>query len=46
MWTLSPAGWCCGPHNIAFPVDLIEVEPGESPSELLAGRVALILNEP
>ena len=34
------------PHNIAFPVDLIEVDPGESPSDLLAGRVALILNEP
>jgi hypothetical protein len=33
------------PHNIAFPVDLIEVDPGESPSDLLAGRVALILNE-
>ena len=34
------------PHNIAFPVDLIEVDPGESPSDLIAGRVALILNEP
>lgn len=34
------------PHAIAFPVDLIEVEPGESPSDLIAGRVALILNEP
>jgi hypothetical protein len=34
------------PHNIAFPVDLLEVEPGESPSSLIAGRVALILNEP
>lgn len=34
------------PHNITFPVDLIEVEPGESPSELIAGRVVLILNEP
>jgi len=33
------------PHNIAFPVDLIEVEPGEPPSDLLAGRIALILNE-
>jgi transcriptional regulator with XRE-family HTH domain len=33
------------PHNIAFPVDLLEVNPGESPSDLLAGRVALILNE-
>ncbi len=34
------------PHNIAFPVDLIEFEPGESPGDLIAGRVALILNEP
>jgi len=34
------------PYNLAHPVDLIEVEPGEPPSELLAGRVALILNEP
>ncbi|MGD0730524.1 MAG: hypothetical protein ABR956_04615 [Terracidiphilus sp.] len=34
------------PHNIAFPVDLIEADPGESASELIAGRVALILNEP
>jgi hypothetical protein len=33
------------PHNIAFPVDLIEAGPGESPSDLIAGRVALILNE-
>jgi hypothetical protein len=34
------------PHNIAFPVDLIEVDPSESPSDLIAGRIALILNEP
>jgi transcriptional regulator with XRE-family HTH domain len=34
------------PHSIAFPVDLIEVDPGESPSDLIAGRIALILNEP
>jgi transcriptional regulator with XRE-family HTH domain len=34
------------PHNIAFPVDLIEIDPGESPGDLIAGRVALILNEP
>jgi len=33
------------PHNSAFPVHLIEVNPGESPYELLAGRIALILNE-
>jgi hypothetical protein len=33
------------PHNIAFPVDLIEVDPDESPGNLIAGRVALILNE-
>jgi len=34
------------PHNIAYPVDLIELGHGESPSDLIAGRVALILNEP
>jgi hypothetical protein len=34
------------PHNIAFPVDLIEVNAGETPGDLIAGRVALILNEP
>jgi transcriptional regulator with XRE-family HTH domain len=34
------------PLNIAFPVDLIELDHGEPPSELIAGRVALILNEP
>ncbi|MGC9157995.1 MAG: hypothetical protein ACP5FH_03305 [Terracidiphilus sp.] len=34
------------PHNIAFPVDLIEIDAGVPPSELIAGRIALILNEP
>jgi hypothetical protein len=34
------------PHNIGFPVDLLELNPGESPSELIVGRIALILNEP
>jgi hypothetical protein len=33
------------PHNIAFPVELIDVEAGELPNDLLAGRIALILNE-
>jgi hypothetical protein len=33
------------PHNPAFPVDLIEIDPGESPSDLIAGRVAHVLNE-
>jgi hypothetical protein len=33
------------PHNSAFPVDLLEVDPGEAPGDLLAGRVALIMNE-
>lgn len=33
------------PHNLAFPVELIALEAGESPGDLLAGRVALILNE-
>ena len=34
------------PLNIAFAVDLIEIGPGESPGDLIAGRVALIINEP
>jgi hypothetical protein len=34
------------PHTIAFPVDLIEIDPGESPNDLIAGRIVLILNEP
>jgi hypothetical protein len=33
------------PHNIAFPVDVIEVQDGESPGDLLAGRVVMTLNE-
>ena len=33
------------PHSINFPVELVEVDEGESPSELIAGRVALILND-
>jgi hypothetical protein len=32
------------PLNIAFPVELIEVDPGGSPGEFVAGRVVLILN--
>lgn len=33
------------PYNIAFPVELVEVDPGESPNDHLAGRVLLIQNE-
>jgi hypothetical protein len=33
------------PHNLAVPVELIEIDPGESSAELIAGRVAHILNE-
>jgi transcriptional regulator with XRE-family HTH domain len=33
------------PHSIAFPVDLVAIEPGVAPNDLLTGRVALILNE-
>jgi len=33
------------PHNLAFPIDLIDIDPGEAPSDVLAGRVAVILNE-
>jgi transcriptional regulator with XRE-family HTH domain len=34
------------PHNLAFPVDMIPVDPGEPPNEMLAGRVVLIVKEP
>lgn len=34
------------PQNLAFAVELAEIRPGESVGELIAGRVALILNEP
>jgi len=33
------------PHNLNSPVELIDVSPGESPSDRLVGRVVLILNE-
>jgi transcriptional regulator with XRE-family HTH domain len=33
------------PHNHACPVELIEVGDDETPRDLIAGRVALILNE-
>jgi hypothetical protein len=33
------------PRNIAFPIDLIEIDSDEFPGDLLVGRVALILNE-
>jgi hypothetical protein len=33
------------PHNLAFPVDLLEIPPGESPGDLIAGRIVLIMNE-
>ena len=34
------------PHNIGFPVDLLETNPNEAPNELIVGRIALIMNEP
>jgi plasmid maintenance system antidote protein VapI len=34
------------PHNLAFPVELIELDVDEAPSDLLVGRVALLVNEP
>lgn len=33
------------PNNMAFPVDLIEIAPGDGPSDIISGRVALLLNE-
>ena len=33
------------PYNFACPVDLLEIPPGDTPADLIAGRVMLILNE-
>ncbi len=33
------------PYNATFPIELVEVGDGKSPSDLLVGRVALIFNE-
>jgi transcriptional regulator with XRE-family HTH domain len=33
------------PLSIAFPVELIDLDPSNSPNDLLAGRVALMLNQ-
>ena len=33
------------PHNRGVPVDLLELGPGESLSDLIVGRLAMILNE-
>jgi len=33
------------PLNMSFPVDLIEIGPDASPSEYIAGRVCLTINE-
>jgi hypothetical protein len=33
------------PHNNVFPLELIEADPGETPNDLLIGRVVMILNE-
>jgi hypothetical protein len=34
------------PYNSTFPIDLVELGPTESPGDFLAGRIALIINEP
>lgn len=33
------------PANLVFPVELLEIAPGETPADLIAGRVALLVNE-
>ena len=33
------------PHNVSFPVDLLEVAPGESPADLIAGRIVIVLTK-
>lgn len=32
------------PRNLAFPIDLLEIPPGETPGDLIVGRIALIMN--
>lgn len=34
------------PHNLTHPVELLELEHEQPPSEVLVGRIALIVNEP
>jgi len=33
------------PHSLAFPIGLLDVDPGESPGDLIGGRVAVVWNE-
>jgi hypothetical protein len=33
------------PHNLAVPVELVEIPPGETPNDFIVGRAMLILNE-
>ncbi|UWZ84712.1 hypothetical protein [Occallatibacter riparius] len=33
------------PHNRAAPVDLLEPGPGESPGDLIVGRIVMVMNE-
>jgi hypothetical protein len=33
------------PHNLSCSVELIELDPGDSPTSQIAGRVALIVNQ-
>ena len=33
------------PHNLAFPVDLIQIPSGETPADWIAGRLIRVINE-
>ena len=33
------------PHNRAFPIELVQIEPDAAPAESITGRVLMILNE-
>lgn len=33
------------PHNSAIPIELVELGPHESPGDLIAGRIAMIVND-
>jgi hypothetical protein len=32
------------PQNLAYPVDLLEIQPGESPEDLITGRIVMTMN--
>lgn len=33
------------PQNLAFPIDVLEIPPGESPEDLITGRIVMTMNK-